>query len=302
MAAAGQDVVLVARGAQLEAIRARGLRVDGSVRVQGRPRVVGSGAQLPDVDLLLLTTKTYDSVGALAGVAPERVGAAASLQNGILKDELLAERFGRAKVIGCATMVGAQRTAPGQVRCFHFGDTFFGELGGEPSARIEAVRRGFAGAGLNVRTSDRILSLEWTKQVLQAANAPGTAITRQPLHEYYLTAAAAIYVQIVREAAAVPAKLGIELDTEYAWGGPVKELLDVDDEAAVRMTNEFGQRLLDQGADNIRISMQQDVVAGRRTEIEETAGYVLREAHRLGLQAPYLDFACQAIRAMTPPF
>lgn len=298
LATTSHDVVLVARGEHLAAIQAHGLAVEGAVTAVTRPGLVERASDLRDIDVLLVVTKTYDTLEALAGVDPGEVGAAASLQNGVLKDRLLEEHFGRDRVIGCATMVGGERLGPGRVRYTLAGDTFFGEFDGTASARVEALAGAFREAGLGVQVARDIASIEWTKQVLQAANGPLATITRGPLHAIYLGPAAVLYQRIVREAAAVAAAHGVALDREQTWGGPLADLLDLDDDAGLALIREYGERLVARGATNVRISMEKDVATGSRTELEETAGWVEREAARLGIAAPNLAFACQAVRAL----
>jgi 2-dehydropantoate 2-reductase len=299
LAQTAHDVVLVARGEHFAAIQAGGLAIEGAVAAVSRPRLVEHAGALRAVDVLLVVTKTYDTLEALRDVDPAEVTAVASLQNGVLKDRLLAGHFGSQKVIGCATMVGGERLGPGRVRYTLAGDTFFGESDGAASPRVEALAQAFREAGLGVQVARDIASIEWTKQVLQAANGPLAAITRLPLHAIYLGPAAVLYQRIVREAAAVAAAHGVALDREQAWGGPLADLLDLDDEAGLALIRTYGERLAARGATNVRISMEKDVATGSRTELEETAGWVEREAARLGVAAPNLSFACQAVRALS---
>jgi ketopantoate reductase len=58
-----------------------------------------------------------------------------------------------------------------------------------------------------------------------------------------------------------------------------------------------GEQLVAAGKTEIVVSMLQDVRAGRTTEIEETAGYVVSEADRLGVDVPNLRLLCDIVRA-----
>jgi 2-dehydropantoate 2-reductase len=291
------EVVAVARGEQCAAIREHGLRVDGLKQAHAWPRVVGSAAELRSIDLLLLSTKTFSTLDALADVNPREVRMVASLQNGVLKDQLLARHFGWETVIGCTTMLGGERLSPGVVRYMLDGETFFGELDGGVSARVREIGDAFQQAELPFQLSDNIRSLEWTKQVLQAATAPLSALLRLPLHQLYRGPAARLYYRIVLEAAAVAAAEGVDLDAVHAWGGPVASLLGASEDEALRQLTAFAEALEARGGTNIRVSMLQDLDAGRPTEIEETAGHVVSLGRAAGVATPYLDFACQAVRA-----
>ncbi|GAB3239390.1 ketopantoate reductase family protein [Kineosporia babensis] len=121
---AGKPVVLVARGRNLEAIRAHGVRVrrpsnTEQVRV---PVVAGPHElQLTSDDVLVLTTKTQDAEQVLAEwawqpVAPDRVAADLPLltfQNGLATEDLALRRF--AQVYGVSIGVAASYLTPGEV-------------------------------------------------------------------------------------------------------------------------------------------------------------------------------------------
>ena len=298
LAGAGIETTLLARGETARIIAERGIAIEGALSASGRPKVVVDPGRLGEVDVVLVAVKTYDTEQALAEIEPSRVGAAASLQNGVLKDDLLRSKFGPGKVLGCATQLGGQRIAPDRIRCMFPGKTFFGEFDGSTSPRLDKLADAFTVAGLPVERSTVISSLEWTKAVLQAATAPLAAIVGRPLHEIYLGPAAALYVHIVREAAAIAKACGVDLDGEQPWGGPMAALLSLDDAAAVELVQSYGRDFVARGATQIRISMQQDVAAGRPTEIDETAGHLVNEGRRLGIPTPYLDAACTLTRAL----
>ena len=293
------EVVLVARGDHFAAIERDGLEVSGAIEAHGVPQLVASGGELPTLDMLLLTTKTYDSSEALARVDPAKVAAVASLQNGIAKDNLLTAHFGPEKVIGGATMIGGERTGPGQVRCSLLGRTYFGEFDGAASPRLQAIREAFEAGGLPVEVDEDIRSIEWTKQVLQAATAPLAALIRQPLHALYSGPAASLVRDIVVEGTAVAAAHRIELNSTEPWNLPLAAMIDAARPDGIALARATGAELAERGATNVRISMEQDVVAGRKTELEETAGWVVRESQRLGVAAPTLEIVCTAVRALT---
>ncbi|MFN0096926.1 MAG: ketopantoate reductase family protein [Dehalococcoidia bacterium] len=298
LALSGQDVVVRTRGGHIEAIRRDGLRLEGAYSGVARPALAASGPEIGEADLLILATKTYDTAEVLKDIDPASFGAVASVQNGVLKDDVLAAHFGRDKVVGCAAMVGAERTAPGVVHCTLPGETFFGEFTGEMSPRVLAIGQAFERAGLGVDVTPRVQSIEWTKQVLQCGTAPLNTITRMPLHTMFLGPAATVYREVIIEAAAVAAAHGVTLDRHPRWGGAVAELLECGREEGLELVRARGRALEARGATNIRISMQQDVAAGRRIELEETAGHIAREAQRLGIAAPYLDALCTCVRAI----
>jgi 2-dehydropantoate 2-reductase len=88
-----------------------------------------------------------------------------SLQNGVVKDELLVNTFGQEKVVGGLAVVAGERPTPGVVNWTYDGGTQFGELDGQPSERVDEIVNLFQQAGLITQASDAILSATWAKMV-----------------------------------------------------------------------------------------------------------------------------------------
>ena len=117
LARAGHDVTFVARGANLEAIRSNGLRVEsvaaGNFTVT--PQVTDRAGDSGEADLVLFCVKSYDNEAAMeemAGAVGDRT-AILTLQNGLGSGDLLSDRFGREKVLLGAAYIEAARKAPG---------------------------------------------------------------------------------------------------------------------------------------------------------------------------------------------
>src|SRR3970282_437395 len=105
LAHAGYDVSFIARGAHLDAMREHGLTIEnepqGDIHV---PRVTATDdpASLGVVDVVVLAVKLWDTEKAARFIKP-LVGpntAVVSLQNGVIKDDILRRAFGDAAVIG----------------------------------------------------------------------------------------------------------------------------------------------------------------------------------------------------------
>jgi 2-dehydropantoate 2-reductase len=282
-ARAGHDVALVARGAHLEAISERGLTITGlagfTVAVDAVQTAAGA------CDLLVLATKTPDTRAALTAVGGLRPRWAISLQNGVAKDGVLAEAFDA--VVGATTMIGATRTAPGTAAYTLDGATYVGH-------------DGFADAwnatGLALTVVDDVLAHEWAKQALQAPAATLAVASDLPNHLVHLRLAQAM-VDTIREIAAVAHALGIELAAGEDYGFDVRGVATEPVAHAVARVVRRGEQLVAAGKTEIVVSMLQDVRAGRPTEIEETAGFVVAEADRLGVDVPRLRLLCDIVRA-----
>lgn len=142
----GHDVSLVARGERAPALAKHGISVTGADDFTARCDIVTEPQRLRACDLLILATKTYDPAGALQSLRELKVGSAFSVQNGVQKNDALAQAFGASAVFGAVTMIGAEVLAaqgdePGAVRYTRAGMTTIGAIAGGESARVaEAVK------------------------------------------------------------------------------------------------------------------------------------------------------------------
>src|SRR6185295_15835957 len=93
LARAGHDVAMIARGDRARAIRRQGLVVSGLSSIEARPAVIDDPNNVGDTDTLVVATKAIDTAETLASIAHVRLQNALSLQNGVIKDELLASAF-----------------------------------------------------------------------------------------------------------------------------------------------------------------------------------------------------------------
>lgn len=299
LAQAGHDVLLIARPGHVRAIFERGLEITGarSFRVRVPAAVDASG--LDECDVLIVTCKTPDTVAALDSVSHLQLQACCSLQNGVLKDAQLAAVFGRDRVVGACTMIGGARLADGLVEFTLDDATFFGELDGRPSERVEGIVQAFVESGLGAKAVDDVVSFEWTKQALQSASAPLSALTNLPMHLIWsIRPLAELLVSLVRETAAVAHALGVELTDYSGFGFDLRAVDRLPFEQAVELVLRRGEEVTARGRTGILTSMLQDVRAGRRTEIEETVGHVVREAERLGVPVPQTTLVYKAVRGI----
>ena len=300
LARAGTEVVMLARPGHVTSVEEAGLRVSGLADFQVRVSAYADAKELEAADVLIITVKTKDMERALAGVAHMKIGCVASLQNGMVKNEQMAQVFGWDKVVGATTMIGAGLVCDGEVRYTLDGLTFFGELDAQHSERVSQVVKLFLDAGLKAAVADDIVSIEWTKQAFQNPFAPLSAITRLPVHRVWSSPQLAlISVHMFREVAAIAKAKDVTLSENPAWSlFDMKIMRDAPFDEAVRRLVEVGEQVTAGGRTQIIPSMLQDVLAGKRTEIEETVGYVFKEGQRLGIPVPYTEFAYRTVKAI----
>jgi 2-dehydropantoate 2-reductase len=96
----GHDVVMIARGERARVLQRQGLVLHGLSDIKARTPVIDDPAKLTETDTLIVATKAIDSAQSLDTLKHVRLNNAFSVQNGVLKNELLATVFGFSRVLG----------------------------------------------------------------------------------------------------------------------------------------------------------------------------------------------------------
>jgi 2-dehydropantoate 2-reductase len=292
LALAGEDVTLVARGANLQAIRAQGMRVimaDGTDLVARDIRTAATPAEAGPQDVVILGLKAHQVppvAGDIAALCHENT-LIIPMQNGIPwwyfqshggefegrvvssvdPEGAIATAVDPRRILGCVVYPACELAAPGVVRHIE-GDRFpLGELDGASSDRANAVAASFAQAGLKAPILDNIRAEIWLKLWGNLTFNPISALTHSTLVDicqFPLTRELA--AGMMREAQAVANRLGItfrvSLDKRIA------------------------------GAERVgkhKTSMLQDVEGGRDPEIDALVGSVIEVGRIVGEPTPHIE-------------
>jgi 2-dehydropantoate 2-reductase len=271
LARAGMRVTLIARRETAEAVARDALFLD-SIHFQERVAVAASTQPdaARDAELVLFCVKTRDTEEAARALAPHlKPGAiVASLQNGVDNVERIRAAAG-IDALPSVVYVAASVPAPGRVKHVGRGDLIIGH----PTRRAECeqVAASFARAGVPCRISDNIERELWTKLVWNCAGNAISALGRVTYGQLVASEEACRLLEAtVLETVAVARAAGIAL--------PGLE----DPQAAIASALKLLQRDLGQATS----STLQDVLRGRRTEIDSLNGYVVRRGRELGVPTP----------------
>jgi 2-dehydropantoate 2-reductase len=257
LARTGEEVIVVAREPTAALIASRGIAVS-SARLGDFTASPDAVARLTeDVEVLVVATKATALETALERVAVEP-GLVVPLLNGLEHLDLLRRRFGAERVLAAVIRVESDRPEPGQVvqTSPFLRVDIAGPAGGEFAAALER-------AGIPVRLGGSEAEVMWSKLVrlnalaltTSAYDLPIGEIRSEPERRRMLEAA-------VTETAAVAAADGAAID-------PAATLAELS-EAHPGLTS----------------SMQRDIAAGRKPELDAIAGAVLRAAARHGVPVP----------------
>jgi 2-dehydropantoate 2-reductase len=292
LAHAGENVTFIARGANLEALKARGIRLilaDGREQVTPEVRATSSYTEAGPQDLVILAMKAHqieavaydvtqlygpDTVvvpmqngipywyfyghgGALSGTPVRSVD-----PNGVLLKQVPCER-----VIGCVVYPATQLVAPGVIKHVEGNRFPVGEPDGTASARVARVAECLVRAGLQSLVLSDIRAEIWLKLWGNLTFNPISALSRGTLAgicQYPLTRELAR--DMMSEAQSVAHKLGI--------------IFRVPIEKRIAGAERVG---------NHKTSMLQDVEAGRTLEVDALLGSVVELARLTETPTPHLD-------------
>lgn len=269
LARAGAPVTLIGRPLHVEAIARDGLLLEScrfreSIPLAATTDVAGAEG----ADVVLFCVKAPDTESAARSLAPHvtEKTTIVSLQNGV--DNVPRIRFlVCAAVIPAVVYVGVEMTGPGHARHTARGDLVIGGLPpAAPSPRLESLAALFARAGVPCRISDNVEADLWLKLLINCAYNAISALGRA---RYGRMASdprvREVMRQVVEETVAVAQAAGVRL--------PAQDLVATTWQLADSMAETLS-------------STAQDVLRGKRTEIDALNGYVARRGAELGVATP----------------
>jgi len=272
LAQAGEDVVFIARGEHLRAMRGNGLRVDS---INGDFRVdpvlaTDDPATVGEVDYILVAVKTWQLPDAIETMRP-MVGKTTSivpLLNGVEAPDRLADVFGAERVLGGTCSVISMIAGPGHVRHAGAQPTIkFGELDHRRSEREERLRNAFSRTeGVQVEVPEDIHVAMWNKYIFIAPWGGAGAVTRAP-------------AGVIRSLPETRALLEHAMEEISLLARARKVAMERE---AVRQAMAFIDELPYEGT----ASMQRDIMAGRPSELDAQNGTVVRLGKEAGVATP----------------
>ncbi|PLZ03877.1 2-dehydropantoate 2-reductase [Burkholderia sp. WAC0059] len=262
LARAGHDVVLIGRPQHVEAIAGHGLRLEAQSFDEQVPLSASTEpAAVEGAQLVLFCVKSTDTESAGASIKPhlEHDALVLTLQNGV--DNAVRLRTVIATEVAAAVVyVATEMAGPGHVR--HHGR---GELVIEPSDASGTIAAALVAAGVPTEISPNVRGALWAKLILNCAYNALSAIARLPYGRLVQgEGVGAAMNDVVAECLAVAKADGVSVPG------------DVD--AAVRRIAETMQGQYS--------STAQDLMRGKRTEIDHLNGYVARRGEALGVPTP----------------
>jgi len=272
LAHAGYDVSFVARGAHLAAMRKHGLAIEsqahGDIRVPS-VRATDDPASIGPVDVIILSVKLWDTESAIRQMKPMlKPGTGVlSLQNGVIKDDILRRELGEGPVMGGVCYVATTIARPGVIlQTGSMQRVVIGEYDGRPSERTRLLHEALGKVGITAELSGDVRRAIWEKYAfLVGISATTTAMraTIGPIRRDPRTRA--FLLEIFREVVAVGRALGIAFPADYA-------------DACLARADGLPEDMV--------ASMAHDLQRGNRLEVEWLSGGVAQLGAAAGVPTP----------------
>jgi 2-dehydropantoate 2-reductase len=275
LAQAGEQVVFIARGKHLQALRKYGLKVNsikGDFIIQP-VQATDNPADIGVVDVVIVGVKAWqvpevaEAMGPMVGPQTFVV----PLQNGIEAPGQLAEVLGSEHVLGGLCGLISFLVEPGHIQ--HAGiEPFvnFGELDNRLSDRTDRLRRTFARAGVTAEVPPNIQVAMWRKFLFIVSTSGMGAVTRSPMGVFRsLPQTRNMLEQVMQEVFDVAEARHIDLPKDI-----------------VTTTLAFIDGLPADGT----ASMQRDIMEGRPSELESQNGAVVRLGQEVNVATPFNAF------------
>lgn len=255
------DVTLIGGAAHVQAIQRDGLIMQGHVPETLRLPADSAVSSIPPGTLILLTTKVNNNVAAVRPIVEMLpVGVTiVCVQNGLYSENLVKDLVGdRALVLRAITQVGGILVRPGVVDNTVAGYTLL-----ESHERAPQIAALLSEAGLDGRIAPDIKKEMWRKAIFNCVINPTTALLESEVGAIVDPRLNSLKRQIIDECAAVARADGVGFEEDFV------ALID----------RVFA------GARTIA-SMRQDLIKGRRTEIDHMNGAVVDLGEKYGIACP----------------
>jgi len=270
MAAAGHDVHFIARGKLLEAIRARGLKVESTLgdlhlnnaQATADPRDVGP------VDVVLFAVKLWDTETA-AEFARPLVGPQTrviTFQNGVDSVERIAPILG-GNTIGGSAYIASVMKEPGVIaHTSQFARMVCGRIDGKPDETVEAFAAAAKQAGIDIAATREMDLQRWQKFTFLVGLSGATAAMRQPIGPILADPTTReFFHDLMREVVAVGRAKGVPLAPDFA-------------------DTQF--KFAQTAPPSMKASLAHDLERGNRLEVDWLAGKVAALGRELGVPTP----------------
>jgi 2-dehydropantoate 2-reductase len=274
LAQAGNDVIFIARGKHLQAIKSNGLlikSIQGDFKVH--PKVTDDVTNIKNPDLVILGVKSWQVEDVAVQLKPiiREHTMVLPLQNGADNADKLKAVLPHENVLAGLCKIVSRVESPGIIDHFAFDpEIVFGEYDNENSKRVQNLSMLFDNAGIKNKVSEDIHLDIWKKFLFIATVSGIGALTR--------------------------VEFGAMRDDEHIrqiMYQTANEIVAVANVKGIALTNDDIEMIL-KIVDNLNAkttaSMQRDIMDGRPSELDNFNGYIVRQGKELHITTPANSF------------
>jgi 2-dehydropantoate 2-reductase len=299
LARAGHSVAMLVRERRAQQIAADGLRIKGIADISTPVPTITRPADLESADVFIVTTKAIDTAESLAPYRHAAIGTAFSIQNGVMKNELLAAAFPRAQILGALANFSGEMLPSGEVLFTRNVNLTLGDLDGRIGPQARGLATTIDASGVRSSAVVNIRGYEWAKFAAWVGLAAVAVTTRSVTWKFLLDPGTALLVvRLIREVGVLADAIGVELTDESML--PVATMCRGSEAAGVAVVTGYGAEF-QKNSPSHRLSTLQDLEASRRLELDETFGFAMRRAAALNLKLPLLESFYAVARVIDRP-
>ena len=232
------------------------------------PTITSDPNEIGEVDVVIIMVKAFDTEDAVKLVLPaiSEKTVVLTLQNGMGNIELISKYIAKERVIAGTTSHGALLIDDGHVRHTGVGDTIIGALSADSEKHTGKLKELLDDSGINTSVSDDVTSLLWGKLLINMSINPLTAIMR--IKNGRIVELPHL-IEIIKQLLAESLKVASEIGINIPYDNHLEKVIQVS-----RNTSQNNS------------SMLQDILAGRRTEINQINGAIVTYGDQCGVETP----------------
>lgn len=264
------DVLLIGRQAHVDEINKNGLEISGCINENFKVKAETKINNIEDA-LIILTTKAVSNektLNEIKGLIKEN-NVILCLQNGLGNEEQI-KSIVNCKVVRGITTAGTTFLEPGKVKCSNLGTIFL-----EDSDVSQKIFDMMKKSGIDLEIATDIKDRIWKKLITNCVMNTLTAIFK--VKNGMLIKVPDLIKSIIHEAVLVANKEGLNYNEEEMYENVMKIIQD--------------------SAEN-QSSMLQDILKGRKTEIDYLNGAVVELGKKYGIKCPVNETLIRIVKGM----
>lgn len=278
-----QDVILIAKKNQIDAINAYGLNIEGArgsfnIDIPVRGRLSGN------IDLVILAVKTQDIEEAIKQNSPLITNTRIlTTQNGIKAEEILSKHIDAENIFSSIVMFGATYLEPGKIMHNFEGDLIIGKFSGENKEFLNSISDVIA-KSFNVKIVDNIRGMKWTKLFVNMNNCLPAILGKSMQETFKDIGICGIAINLWKEAKEIINKARITLESLPTF--PVERIIGLTSMPQEKAAGIYSGIMTALSKEPLYGSILQSIKRSRPSEINYINGEVVDLAYKNNIKAP----------------